>query len=130
MPDARIGWVELVTSDWGEYGFEGDFDSVEIELINIVCPKEVAEAFERHKWFSQHCLSNVFVFKIPIEEYDTYAIGISGIAGDGYDNAGNFIEIFDTSGSFLGSASIFEGENPEWQDITIDGDSFHAGAPQ
>lgn len=102
MPNTRIGKVELVTiGNWGEYGFEGDFDTVEIESINASCPKKVIEAFERHTWFSQHCLTNIFVFKIPIQEYDTYAIGISGIAGDGYDNAGNFIEIFDIYGSFF-----------------------------
>lgn len=131
MPNERIGRVELVTiSNWGEYGCEADFDSVEIEPINIICPQEIIEAFERHIWFSQHCLTNIFVFKIPIEGCDTYAIGVSGIAGDGYDNAGNFIEIFDTLGSFLGSASISEGENPQWRNVPIDGDSFYAGAPK
>lgn len=130
MPDKRIGRVELVTTgDWGEYGCEADFDSVEIERIQQAVPQTVIEAFERHTWFSQHSLSNVFAFKIPIEGHDTYAIGVSGIAGDGWDNSGNWIEVFDESGVFLGAIRIGEGEKIKWLQY-IDGDDFAAGAPK
>ena len=131
IPDKRIGRVELVTTgDWGEYGCEADFDSVEIETIQQAIPQTVIEAFERHTWFSQHSLSNVFAFKIPIEGHDTYAIGVSGIAGDGWDNAGHFIEVFDESGVFLGATSIGEGEKIVWLNRYIDAEDFNAGVPK
>ncbi len=129
MPNKRIGRVELLTTgDWGEYGCEGDFDSVEIEKISKAVPQKVIEAFDRHIWFSQHSLSNIFVFKIPVEDRDTYAIGISGIAGDGYDNTCTYVEIFDESGKFVGATSICEDKKPVWRDRFIDGDDFN-GAP-
>jgi hypothetical protein len=129
MPDKRIGRVELVTTgDWGEYGCEADFDSVEIEQISTTCPQEVIEAFDRHVWFSQQNLTNIFAFKIPVEGRDTYALGISGIAGDGYDNAGHFVEIFDESGEFLGSAGIDEGKKPNWLDRPVNSADFNVGA--
>ena len=134
MPDKRIGRVELlITGDWGEYGCEGDFDSVEIEEIKGVqqtVPQSIIEAFDRHVWFSQHSLSNIFAFKIPVEEEDTYIIGISGMAGDGYDNCCTFIEIFDESGTFAGATSIGEDEKPTWWDRPIDGNDFNGGAPK
>ncbi|MGL4621272.1 MAG: hypothetical protein ACRCZS_19785 [Chroococcidiopsis sp.] len=129
MPDKRIGRVELVTTgDWGEYGCEADFDSVEIEQISTTSPPEVIEAFDRHIWFSQQSLTNIFAFKITVKGHDTYAIGISGIAGDGYDNAGHFAEIFDESGELLGAASIGEGEKPNWLDRPVNGADFNTGA--
>jgi hypothetical protein len=131
MPEARIGRVELVTTgDWGEYGCEADFDSVEIERISTTYPQEVIEAFDRHIWFSQHSLSDIFAFKIPVEGHNTYAIGISGIAGDGWDNCGHFVEIFDASGKFLQAASIVEDENIEWLDRHLNGKDFNTGAPE
>lgn len=67
MQNNRIGRVELlVTGDWGEYGCEGIFDSVEIEPISDRCPQQVREAFDRHIWFSQHNLTNIFVFNSVI----------------------------------------------------------------
>lgn len=129
MPDKRIGRVELMTTgDWGEYGCEADFDSVEIEKISSAVPQIVTEAFDRHTWFSQYSLSSVFAFKIPVEGQNTYAIGISGIAGDGWDNCGNFIEVFNESGTFLGAAIIGE-EKLAWLDRYIDGSDFNGGAP-
>lgn len=131
MPHKRIGRVELVTTgDWGEYDCEPDFDSVEIERIQQAVPQTVIEAFERHTWFSQHSLSNVFAFKIPTERHDTYAIGVSGIVGDAWDNSGQFIELFDESGVFLGSTRIGEGTKIKWLDRYIDGDDFHSVAPK
>jgi hypothetical protein len=134
MPDKRIGRVELlITGDWGEYGCEGDFDSVEIEEIKGVqqtVPQSIIEAFDRHVWFSQHSLTNIFAFKIPVEEEDTYVIGISGMAGDGYDNCCTFIEIFNESGTFAGATSIGEDEKPTWWDRPIDGNDFNGGAPK
>ena len=124
MPDKRIGRVELLTTgDWGEYGCEGDFDSVEIEKIEGMqqtVPQSVIEAFDRHVWFSQHTLTNIFAVKIPVEEQDTYVIGISGMAGDGYDNCCIFIEIFDELGKFAGATSIVEDKKPTWLDRPID----------
>jgi hypothetical protein len=134
MTDQRIGRVELLTTgDWGEYGCEGDFDSVEIEEIEEIyqtVPQSVIEAFDRHVWFSQHSLTNIFVFKISVEEKNTYLIGISGIAGDGYDNCCIFIEIFDELGKFSGATSIVENEKPTWLDRPIDGNDFNGGAPK
>ncbi|PSF37588.1 hypothetical protein C7H19_08495 [Aphanothece hegewaldii CCALA 016] len=130
-PDRRIGRVELLTTgNWGEYGCEADFDSIEIERIQSSVPQTVSEAFERHIWFSQHSLSNIFAFKIPVKDCITYVIGISGIAGDGWDNSGHFIEIFNELGEFLGAARVVEGENLEWLDHPFDGDDFNAGAPK
>ena len=131
MPDNRIGRVELMTTgDWGEYGCEADFDSVEIEKIPLAVPQIVIEAFDRHIWFSQYSLSSVFAFKILVEEQNTYAIGISGIAGDGWDNCGNFIEVFEESGTFLGAAIIGQEEKLVWLDRYIDGSDFNGGAPK
>jgi hypothetical protein len=131
IDDRRIGRVELVTTgDWGEYGCEADFDSVEIEKIQQVVPQAVIEAFDRHIWYSQHSLSNIFAFKIPVEGQDTYALAISGIAGDGWDNSGHFLEIFDGAGRCVGSTMICEYKKPVWWDRTIDGDDFHTSAPK
>jgi hypothetical protein len=131
MPDKRIGRVELLTTgDWGEYGCEGDFDSVEIEEIQNTVPHSVIESFDRHVWFSQHSLTNIFAFKISVEEQDTYIIGISGIAGDGYDNCCIFIEIFDESGKFAGATSICEDKKPTWWNRPIDGNDFNGGVPK
>jgi hypothetical protein len=131
MPDRRIGRVELLTTgDWGEYGCEGEFDSVEIEKIQETVPQSIIEAFDRHAWFSQHSLTNIFVFKIPVEEQDTYIIGIFGMAGDGYDNCCIFIEIFDESGKFAGATSICEDKKLTWWNRPIDGNDFNGGAPK
>jgi hypothetical protein len=126
MREARIGRVELViTGDWEDCDFI--CDSVEIEQIDPASPTTVIEAFQRHMWFSQHALAHVFAFKIPVEGQDTYAIGIAGVADDGYDNSGNFIEIFDADGVLLGSAMLGEGEKPNWLECPIDESEWYGG---
>ena len=126
MISSRIGRVELVTvGDWGEYGFDGDFDSIEIERIPQHYPQKVLEYFEKHIWFSQHVLTNVFVFIIPVQNFNSYLIGVSGIAGDAYDNSGHFVEIFDDTGEFLDSATLDDGGIDEWLHRPICGQDFN-----
>jgi hypothetical protein len=78
-------------------------------------------------WFSKHALSHVFALKVPVEGQETYAIGIVGVADDGYDNSGNFIEIFDADGGLLGSAMLAEGEKPNWLECPIDESEWYGG---
>jgi hypothetical protein len=126
MREARIGRVELViTGDWDDCDFV--CDSVEIEQIDPASPATAIEAFQRHMWFSQHDLSSVFALKIPVEDQATYALGIAGAADDGYDNSGNFIEIFDADGALLGSAILAEAEKPNWLECQLDESDLYGG---
>ncbi len=127
MREERIGRVELViTGDWDDFDFF--CDSVEIEQIDPASPATVIEAFQRHMWYSQYAWSLVFAFKIPVEDRATYAIGIAGVADDGYDNSGNFIEIFDADGTLLGSAMLAEAQKPNWLECPIDESEWYGGS--
>ncbi|WP_295614176.1 hypothetical protein [Chamaesiphon sp. GL140_3_metabinner_50] len=42
-----------------------DFDCVEIRRIQQDVPKSVSDTFDRHFWYSQHSLSDLYLLKIP-----------------------------------------------------------------
>ncbi|UBF28740.1 hypothetical protein K9N68_13360 [Kovacikia minuta CCNUW1] len=120
LPDSRIGRLELVTT--GEY-CDFDFDTVEIETIEQSVPQTVIDAFDRHVWFSQYCLTEIYVLKLPVADQETYAIAVSGLVGDGWDNACKFLDVFDTSGEFVVAVDV-QGEILNWRDRPFDGDDF------
>jgi hypothetical protein len=127
MREARIGRVELVvTGDWDDFDFF--CDSIEIEQIEPSSPETVIEAFQRHMWYSQYAWSMVFAFKIPVEDQATYAVAIHGMADDGYDNSGDFIEIFDADGTLLGSAMLTEADKQNWLECPIDESEWYGGS--
>lgn len=125
LPDSRIGRLELVTT--GEY-CDFDFDTVEIETTEQSVPQTVIDAFDRHVWFSQYCLTEIYVIKLPVADQETYAIAVSGLVGDGWDNACKFLEVFDASGEFAGAVDI-QGEILNWRDHPFDGNDFSTPAP-
>lgn len=125
LPDSRIGRLELVVT--GEY-CDFDFDTVEIETIEQSVPQTVIDAFDRHVWFSQYCLTEIYVLKLPVADRETYAIAVSGLVGDGWDNACKFLEVFDASSEFVGAADV-QGETLSWRDRPFDGDDFPTPAP-
>ncbi|MDX2215210.1 MAG: hypothetical protein SFY66_18125 [Oculatellaceae cyanobacterium bins.114] len=48
--------------------------------------------------------------------------------GDSWDNACKFLEVFDTSGKFVGAADV-QSETVRWRDRPFDGDDFLTPAP-
>ena len=125
LPDFRIGRLEFVVT--GEY-CNYDFDTVEIETIEQPVPRTIIDAFDRHVWFSQYCLTEIYVLKLPVADRDTYAIAVSGLVGDGWDNACKFLEVFDASGEFVGGVDV-QGETLSWRDRPFDGDDVPTPAP-
>jgi hypothetical protein len=45
----------------------GVFDCVEIEKPQKEIPQTVADAYSRHFWYSQHCLTDFYLVRIPVE---------------------------------------------------------------
>ncbi|GAB4386798.1 MAG: hypothetical protein Kow00121_54160 [Elainellaceae cyanobacterium] len=125
LPGSRIGRLELVVT--GKY-CDYDFDTVEIETIAQSVPQSVIDAFDRHVWFSQYCLTEISVLKLPVAGQDTYAIAVSGLVGDSWDNACKFLEVFEASGEFVGAVDV-QGETLDWRDRPFDGDDFPTPAP-
>lgn len=125
LPDSRIGQLELgVTGEYCDY----DFDTVEIEVIEQPAPQLVMDAFNRHAWFSQYCLADVYALKLSVADQNTYVISVSGLVSDGWDNACKFLEVFDTSGEFVGAVDV-QGDTLNWRDRPFDGDDFPTSAP-
>ena len=134
----RIGSVQLLSIDTDE-----GIDCIDIERIQQVIPQVVADTYNRHLWYSQHSLSNLYLLRIP-EEPNTFALLqsserrepplrlcallIEGFANDGWDNSGRFIEVFDERGEFLGSG-FCDYEGVEWMDRQLKGNDFHTSAP-
>lgn len=104
------------------------FDTVVIESLAEAVPDSIAEAFDRHLWFSQYSLTEVYLFNIVVEEKATYAICNVGMNSDGYDNSCQFIEIFNEAGEFVISAQLGEGEIG-WLYRLIEGSDFAVAAP-
>lgn len=125
LPNSRIGRLELVTT--GEY-CDYDFDTVEIETIEQSVPQTAIDAFDRHVWFSQYCLTEIYVIKLPVADQETYAIAVSGIVSDGWDNTCKFLEVFDTSSESAGAVDV-QGEILNWRDHPFDGNDFSTPAP-
>ncbi|MBW4523424.1 MAG: hypothetical protein KME16_27610 [Scytolyngbya sp. HA4215-MV1] len=125
LPDSRIGRLSLVVT--GEY-CDFDFDTVEIETLEQPVPQTVVDAFDHHLWFSQYCLTEIYVLKLPVADEDTCAIAVSGLVGDGWENACKFLEVFDTSGEFVGAVEV-QSETVSWRDRPFDGNDFPTPAP-
>lgn len=97
FPDYRIGCLQL----FGEFG--DGLESVEIERPPQDIPKTVVDTYDRHFWYSQHSLSELYIVKVPVESQMSFALLIQGYVDDGWDNSGSFIEVFDEQGQFLGA---------------------------
>lgn len=122
FPSCRIASVQLLSIATDE-----GFDCVEIERIQQDIPQIVANTYNRHFWYSQHSLSELYLLKIPVVQ-DTFALLIPGFVDDGWDNAGRFIEVFDEQGEFLGAGHCHY-EGVEWMDRQLKGDDFFTPAP-
>lgn len=97
FPDCRIGRLQFLGA------FSEVLESVEIERPPQDIPKTVADSYDRHFWYSQHSLTEIYLVKIPVESQISFALVIQGYVDDGWDNSGSFIEIFDEQGQFLGA---------------------------
>ncbi|WP_219907669.1 hypothetical protein [Aphanothece hegewaldii] len=84
------------------------FDCVAIERIKQSVPQSVSNAFDRHFWYSQWTLTQLFLIKIPINGQNTFFLFILGFGDDGWDNDANFIEVFDEQGEFIGASYLFK----------------------
>lgn len=98
-------------------------------------PETVLSAFDRHLWYAQNSLSEISVLKIIINQMPTFALCINGYVDDGWDNSGQFIEIYATQGELVGSAIVPTIEDDTWEswawlDRPIQGDDFNTPAPE
>ncbi|MEG4286457.1 hypothetical protein QUB68_25335 [Microcoleus sp. A006_D1] len=129
FPDCRIGCLQL----FGEFG--DGLESVEIERPPQDIPKTVADTYDRHFWYSQHSLSEIYLVKIPVESQISFAILIQGYVDDGWDNSGSFIEVFDQQGQFLGSGrcdrecKYLETFAIEWLERQLNGRDLSTSSP-
>ncbi|MGG6269749.1 hypothetical protein ACQ4M3_39975 [Leptolyngbya sp. AN03gr2] len=104
------------------------FDCVEIKRIEQEAPKRISDTFERHLWYSQYSLSDLYFLKIPIKGQFAFILLIRGFIDDGWDNSGSWIEVLDEQGKFLdsgrfGNGSIF------WKSRPLNGEDFNSPAP-
>ncbi len=121
--DCRIASLELLSID-----ISAGFNRVEIERIQQDVPKNISDAFDRHFWYSQYSLSELYLLKIPITEKSAFILLICGFLDDGWDNGGCWLEIFDEQGKFLSSGS-FDCEGIIWKDRPLNGKDFDSPAP-
>jgi hypothetical protein len=82
------------------------FDCVEIQRSRQNIPQAVSDAFERHFWYSQWTLSELFLVKIPMAGQDTFFLFVVGLCDDGWENNARFIEIFAEQGEFIGATDL------------------------
>lgn len=59
------------------------FDCVEIERIREDVPASIPENFERHFWYSQYNLSDIYLIKISIGHAPIFIFLIQGLLDDG-----------------------------------------------
>lgn len=69
FPDYRIGRVELLSvhTDLGS-------DGVEIRRPPLDIPQFVTNTFNRHFWYSQHSLTDLYLVKVPIGSEISFAL--------------------------------------------------------
>ncbi len=133
----RIGCAGFDPEDTFQFQADQSRNTYEIALAALIeeVPINVLRAFERHIWYAQHSISSISVFKIPVEEVTTFAICIGGYVDDGWDNGGEFIEVYDQQGQLVGSARVpsYDGQeywmNWKWQARPLRGDDFYTPAP-
>ncbi|MDM9586051.1 hypothetical protein [Nostoc sp. GT001] len=123
FPECRIASVQLLT-----LSTDMAFNCVEIERIEQDIPQSVVKTYNRHLWYSQYSLSNLYLVKIPVESENSFALLIQGYVDDGWDNSGRFIELFDRQGDFLGAGRC-RYEGVEWLSRQLNGKDFYTPAP-
>ncbi|MEH2211023.1 hypothetical protein [Nostoc sp.] len=123
FPACRIASVQLLT-----LSTDMAFNCVEIERIEQDIPQSVVKTYNRHLWYSQYSLSNLYLVKISVESENSFALLIQGYVDDGWDNSGRFIEIFDKQGDFLGAGRCHY-EGVEWLSRQLNGKDFYTPAP-
>ncbi|MEG3859357.1 hypothetical protein [Microcoleus sp. herbarium12] len=92
------------------------FDCVEIQRIQQKIPQTVTDAFDRHFWYSQWALSELYLVKIPIAEQDTFFLFVVGLCDDGWENNAMFIEIFAEQGEFIGATDLYCDRAVQWRE--------------
>jgi hypothetical protein len=128
--DAQIGRLELLISGTG--AGSDVFDTVEIESISQEVPQSIQSAFERHTWFSQHRLADIYVVGVSVEDNITYALLTVGYVHDGWDGFCQLIEVFDKAGDFVGAANFraaASGREFGWSDQPFDSNTFPEMSP-
>ena len=124
FPNYRIGRIQLLNL------YSDIFDCVDIERPQQDLPQPVADTYNRHFWYSQYSLIDVYLVNIPVESQITFAFLLQGYVDDGWDNSGWFIEIFDEQGSFLGAGRCdYETGEIEWLERQLNGADFNSGSP-
>ncbi|BAY10825.1 RNA recognition motif domain-containing protein [Calothrix sp. NIES-2098] len=124
----------------GGAGVSGSGDEPPINVSGSInnsqgVPVSVLDAFDRHLWYAQHSLSDISVLKVPVSEIPTFAICINGYVDDGWDNSGQFIEVYDEHGQLMGSAILPSDDDEDawqawtWMDRPIKGDDFDTPSP-
>ncbi len=104
------------------------FDCVEIRRIQQDVPKSVSDTFDRHFWYSQHSLNDLYLLRIPIADKPAFILLIRGLLDDGWDNSGSWIEILDDRGELISSGRFFN-EGIYWEDRSLNGEDFNTPAP-
>jgi hypothetical protein len=128
--DAQIGKLELLISGTG--AGSDVFDTVEIESISQEVPQSVQSAFERHTWFSQHCLADIYVVRFSVKDNVTYALLTIGYVHDGWDGFCRLIEVFGEGGDFVGAANfgaVSSGREFIWSDQPFNRNTFPEMSP-
>lgn len=92
------------------------FDCVEIQRPRQNIPQAVGDAFERHFWYSQWTLTELFLVKIPISGQDTFFLFVLGLGDDGWENTARFIEIFAEQGEFIGATHLYYDAAVKWSE--------------
>ncbi|MEH2086332.1 hypothetical protein [Nostoc sp.] len=102
-----------------------------IKALKEEVPAGILNAFKRHIWYAKRAASEIRVFKISINKVISFAICIHGYVDDGWDNSGDFIEIYDEQGELMGSKILGEEDWEKWRwiDRPILSNDFHSFAP-
>jgi hypothetical protein len=86
------------------------------KLIPGSAPQSVFDSFDRHIWYARYNLSTVSVFKLNVNELDTFAICIEGYVCDWWDNSCLLLEIYDVIGNLIMSM----GTALPWEERLLD----------
>jgi hypothetical protein len=77
-------------------------DAIKIKTLDSSkVPGSVIESFNRHIWYSRHCLTEIHVVKFHVANLETFAVYIEGYVDDGWDNGIAGWEIYEASGNFI-----------------------------
>ena len=101
----------------------------------IDVPNNLLQACDRIYWYLKPNYGELAVIKISVDNIDTFAICIQGYAGDGFDNSCELIEIWDSSGNLIGSATPPYGDDLKngiwnWKNRPIESNDFNYPAPE